>query len=107
MPELAKCGTREYALADMLSRANAMGGTYKKIATSTVGAQASIPIYIGHDFWHRVTGIPTFYLEMVALFVELFEKENYSGLLEDDLNALAEEIETKYFSDGIFDIKKI
>jgi hypothetical protein len=84
-----------------------ISGHYRKIASSTVGVQANIPILIGQDFWNRLTGNSTFYAEMIALFVELFEEEDYSELLEADLNRLATEIERKYFTDGKFDSTKV
>jgi hypothetical protein len=80
---------------------------YRRIAASSVGGQLNIPIYIGQDFWHRLTGNPTFYSEMISLFVDIFEKEDYSDLLQEDLDRLASEIEAKYFSGGKFDLKKI
>lgn len=83
-----------------------ISGHYKKLQASPVGAQQNVKIYIGQDFWHRLTGVPTFYNEMIAIFVDLFEKEDYSILLNEDLSCLAEEIEVKYFSNGKIDMSK-
>ena len=83
-----------------------ISGHYKKISLSSVGGQMNIPIYIGKDFWHRLTGDENFYIDMVGLFVTLFEQEDYSDLLEQDLSKLAKQIEEKYFTDGKFDISK-
>lgn len=84
-----------------------ISGHYKKIRSSPVGSQTENPIYIGQDFWHRLTGSPDFYSEMISLFVDVFEKEDYSPLLQEDLDRLAAEIESKYFTDGKFDLLKV
>lgn len=80
---------------------------YKKINTSSVGAQMEIPIYIGNDFWHRLTGDENFYRDMIKVVIELFEQEDYSQLLEEDLSRLQKQIEEKYFSAGVFDVNKV
>lgn len=84
-----------------------ISGHYRNVTNQTVGAQVSIPIYIGQNFWHRLTGNSNFYLEMISLFIELFEEKNYSDLLNADLNNLADEIGGRYFTDGTFDVSKI
>jgi len=84
-----------------------ISGHYRKIHESTVGGQMSIPILIGQDFWHRLTGDLDFYAGMIGIFVELFEQEDYTGLLDADLAKLASEIEAKYFTDGKFDSTKV
>ena len=84
-----------------------ISGHYKKIEASSVGSQLNIPIIIGKDFWQRLTGDKNFYSDLIGIFVELFEQEDYSKLFEKDLNNLASEIKTKYFTNGKFDIKKV
>lgn len=80
---------------------------YKNIAASSVGAQPNIPIYIGKDFWRRLTGQETFYPELIKLFIELFEEEDYSDLLDKDLKSLAKQVEGRYFTKGNFDPNKL
>jgi type II restriction endonuclease EcoO109I-like protein len=80
---------------------------YKKLRSSSVGGQPNIPILIGQDFWHRLNGNPTFYSEMISIFIEVFEEEDYSALLQEDIERLTLEIEEKYFTDGEFDPAKI
>ena len=84
-----------------------ISGHYKRIQSSPVGGQTNIPIYIGQNFWYRLTGNPKFYAEMLGIFIEVFEQENYSTLLEKDLKSLSAEIEKKYFTKGKFDQKKV
>ena len=84
-----------------------ISGNYKKIALSTVGVQAKIPILVGKDFWHRLTGQEAFYRELINLFIELFKEEDYSDLLETDLQSLSKQIEERYFTRGKFDPNKL
>ncbi len=84
-----------------------VSGHYKKIAASSVGGQMNIPLYVGQDFWHRLTGESDFYINMIKILVEVFEEEDCSELLESDIYNLAQEIEAKYFTDGEFDLNKI
>lgn len=84
-----------------------ISGHYKKIANSTVGAQAEIPIYIGKDFWHRLSGEKSFYNDLINLFIEIFEQEDYSKLLGTNLKLLSNEIETRYFTKHKLDPNKL
>lgn len=84
-----------------------ISGHYRKIESSSVGSQLNIPILIGKDFWQRLTGDENFYSDLIGIFIDLFEQEDYSKLLETDLKNLASEIENKYFTNGKFNLKKI
>jgi hypothetical protein len=79
---------------------------YKKIASSPVGGQPDTPIYMGQDFWYRLTGDENFYADMIETFVDLFDKEDYSKLLKADIKKLAVEIEAAYFTKGRLDASK-
>ncbi len=84
-----------------------ISGHYKKIEASSVGAQLNIPILVGKEFWHRLSGDENFYANLIATFCELFEKADYRALFEADINNLAKELEKKYFTNGTFDVSKI
>lgn len=96
-----------FALGAIYGSLEEVSAHYKKIRDSGVGAQQSIPIYIGQDFWHRLTGNSNFYLEMLKIFISLFKEVNHASLLEENLQSLAKEIEEKYFTGGEFDPDKI
>lgn len=89
-----------FALGIVYGTIEEVSGHYKKIATSSVGGQMKIPILIGKDFWWRLTGEENFYDQMVAIFIELFKKKDFSKLLEDDIIALAKQIKKEYFKRG-------
>lgn len=76
---------------------------YKNIAKENVGAQPNIPIYIGKDFWHRLTGNENFYNELLVLFIDAFKEEDCSEVFRNNLISLGNEIESKYFANGYFD----
>jgi hypothetical protein len=84
-----------------------ISGHYKKIESSSVGGQLKIPIFVGKDFWQLLTGDENFYSELIGIFVQLFEQEDYSELFEKDLKNLAVEIEEKYFTNGKLDPGKV
>lgn len=77
---------------------------YKNIAKEEIGGQINTPIYIGKDFWHRLTGNENFYNELLTLFIEAFEEEDCSEIFQSNLDSLTAEIGNKYFADGSFDI---
>ena len=79
---------------------------YKKIEGSSVGGQLNIPILVGKDFWQRLTGDENFYLDLIQIFMDLFEQEDYSGLFNADLKNLANQIEAEYFTNGKLNIEK-
>lgn len=84
-----------------------ISANYRRIESSSVGSQLNIPIIVGKDFWHRLTGDENFYTDLISVFVELFEQEDYSKLFDEDLKNLAKEISDKYFVEGKFDLGKI
>ncbi|MDR3642376.1 MAG: PmeII family type II restriction endonuclease [Candidatus Doudnabacteria bacterium] len=96
-----------FAVGIVYGSMSEISGHYKKIADSPVGAQAKIPIYIGKDFWHRLTGQELFYRDLINLFIEVFDEEDYSDLLETDLKLLSAEIEGRYFTKHKFDPNKL
>ncbi len=57
---------------------------YKKI-------NAQYPVFIGSDFWHRLTGKDDFYLELINA-LPIYGR----GKLEEVINLLTEEIRVKY-----------
>lgn len=84
-----------------------ISGHYKKIHTASLGHQPHIPIYIGKDFWERLTGDTEFYDEMIGIVAELFREEDYSKLFAQDVANLAKEIEQKCTVKGKFDLGRL
>jgi len=54
------------------------------------------PVYIGSDFWHRLTGKDDFYLDLINAFGEVALEVDGRGRLEEVIISLTEEIRLKY-----------
>jgi len=51
------------------------------------------PVYIGQEFWHRLTGSETFYLDLITAFGEVALEVDASSQLEEAIVALTIDIE--------------
>lgn len=58
---------------------------YKKVAVD-------YNIYIGQDFWYRLTGFQEFYYDLIAAFGEIACETNGTSALDEAVNKLASEI---------------
>jgi len=65
-----------------------LSASYKKI-------KQTYPVYIGQDFWHRLTGDANFYKELIVAITEECCQIDCSELLNDVIANLAKEIKTK------------
>ncbi|MBI2551609.1 restriction endonuclease [Candidatus Uhrbacteria bacterium] len=92
-----------FAIGVVYGRKEMLSGHYRKILAQNVGGQMEIPVYIGKDFWWRMTGEEGFYESMIRIFVEVFGEKNFQALLEDDLKRLSSEINGSYFKDAKLD----
>lgn len=52
------------------------------------------PVYVGEEFWHRLTGDSRFYYDLINAFVEVADEMDSSAMLEQIIHQLAHEIET-------------
>lgn len=66
-----------------------LSSNYKKISNN-------YPIYIGQDFWHRLTGKEDFYFELIDAIGEVALEVDASKVVENTIKELAKEIEQKY-----------
>jgi hypothetical protein len=57
---------------------------------------AQYPVFIGMEFWHRLTGKQDFYLDLIDAFGEVALEVDGRGKLEDAISALTIEIQAKY-----------
>lgn len=62
-----------------------LSGHYKAIAKE-------YPVHIGQNFWHRLTGDPDFYNELIDAFVEVAAESNGVALINDVVAQLADKI---------------
>lgn len=54
--------------------------------------EKTYPVFVGKDFWHRLTGDEDFYEELINAFAEVAEEMNSSTLVERMIENLANEI---------------
>jgi hypothetical protein len=63
---------------------------YKKI-------NQSFPVYAGQDFWHRLTGSKSFYLELSTAIGDVANEVNGKELLNDTIRKLSLQLQEVYF----------
>jgi hypothetical protein len=54
------------------------------------------PVYIGQDFWHRLTGKDDFYFELIDAIGDVALEVDASKVVEKTIQNLAKEIAEKY-----------
>lgn len=54
------------------------------------------PVLVGEEFWYRLTGDENFYTELIDAIGDVAIEVNGKEVLEETIQALAEEIKTKY-----------
>lgn len=62
-----------------------LSGHYKKIAKE-------YPVYVGEEFWHRLTGVEDFYFTLVEAFASVAKEQDSSEMLEMVVQRLADDI---------------
>jgi len=62
---------------------------YKKISVN-------YPVFVGQEFWHRLTGKKDFYFELIDVIGEVALEVDASKVVENTILKLSKEIETKY-----------
>lgn len=67
-------------------------GTEDSLSVHYNNIARTYPVFVGKDFWHRLTGDEDFYEELINAFAEVAEEMNSSELVEEIINRLAEEI---------------
>lgn len=64
----------------------ALSASYKKI-------DRDYPVFVGQEFWYRLTGDRGFYNDLIDAFAEVAEEMDSSRLLQDMIERLASEFE--------------
>ena len=54
-----------------------------------------IPVYVGKEFWHRLTGEENFYEELTAAFASVGKETDPEGLIEEVVQTLAKNLKGK------------
>lgn len=67
-------------------------GTNHDLNASYKSIDDDYPVYVGEDFWHRLTGDKDFYSDLIKAFAEVADEMDSSELIEDVLEKLTKKI---------------
>lgn len=81
-------GLNDLVVGVLYGEKDELSGHYKSI-------QLSHPVYIGQEFWHRLTGDKDFYVHLSDAMAEVAKEYDSTELLKNVINELAEEIANK------------
>lgn len=81
-------GLNDLIVGVLYGEKNELSGHYKVI-------QQSHPVFIGQEFWHRLTGDKDFYLNLSDAMAEVAKEYDSKDLLEKVIKELAKEIANK------------
>lgn len=68
-------------------------GTEESLSSSYRKIDESYPVYVGVEFWHRLTGEPDFYYDLIDAFVAVADEMNGSELMQSLIDRLARSFE--------------
>lgn len=88
-------GLREFN-ADVDCIVGIFYGSDKDLSASYKTIDASHPVYAGKDFWHHLTGDPSFYDELINEIASIATEVDGTELLNNVIRQLSTEIEEKY-----------
>jgi len=95
---LARTNNLRVSLDDMIvgviyGKRNELSGHYIRITN-----QYHYPVYVGQDFWHRLTGDGEFYEKLISAIGSVAIEADYSHELEEVIKQLAEQHDVKNLS---------
>ena len=76
-------------------------GTEKQLSSMYKQIKQEYPVYVGKEFWHRLTGDENFYSGLIDAFGEVAKEADGKDLLEEVINELAEDIQKNYIGKGL------
>ncbi len=91
---LARTNNLQIALNDLIvgviyGEPGELSGHYQSI-------NQQYPVYVGRNFWHRLTGKEDFYLDIIEAFGEVALEIDGTQIIDQVVNELAMEIEEKF-----------
>ncbi len=76
-------------------------GTEKQLSSMYKQMQQEYPVYVGKEFWQRLTGDENFYSELINAFGEVAKEADGKDLLEKVIGELATDIKENYIDKGL------
>ena len=71
-------------------------GTEEDLSSRYKKVSEKYPVYVGKDFWHRLTGKEDFYFELIDAFGDVALEVDGRGVLQNTISALTKEIQEKF-----------
>ena len=71
-------------------------GRNSDLSSSYRTINKDFPVYVGKEFWLRLTGDENFYFELINTFAEVADDINGTDFLEETLTSLADDIAGNY-----------
>jgi hypothetical protein len=71
-------------------------GTEEDLSSHYKKISEKYPVYVGKDFWHRLTGKEDFYFELIDAFGDVALEVDGRGVLQNTISALTKEIQEKF-----------
>lgn len=71
-------------------------GTESSLSQSYKRIDEEYPVYVGKDFWYKLTGDEDFYFDLIDAFAEVADDMDSSTTLNQLVEKLASEIEKNY-----------
>ena len=80
-----KLATTDCIVGVVYGKKDQLSSSYRKI-------DEEYPVFIGSDFWYRLTGDPVFYEDLIHAFVEAADELGSSAILDKQISILAADI---------------
>ncbi len=93
---LARTNNTKIDISDLI--VGVFYGTKEELSQHYKKIDEEYPVYVGQEFWYRITGNENFYYDLIEAIVEVSEEiekkgENEKDLLDDVIDELSKEIE--------------
>lgn len=86
-------GVNDLIIAVMYGTRDELSANYKALET-----EYSYPVFVGEEFWYRLTGDHRFYQKLIEALSEVAEEFDSAKLIEDTIRALAMDEEIQKIS---------
>ncbi len=91
---LARTNNLNVGINDMI--VGVVYGDQNELSSHYNRLNENYPVYIGQDFWHRLTGKEDFYLDLIDAIGDVALEVDASQVIEDTISKLEIEIAQKY-----------
>ena len=91
---LARTNNLNVGINDMI--VGVVYGDQNELSSHYNRLNENYPVYIGQDFWHRLTGKEDFYLDLIDAIGDVALEVDASQVIEDTIRKLEIEIAEKY-----------